>query len=210
MIRILIVDDHEVVRRGLRQLLDEAFPGAQVAEAGSAEAALAQLVVEVPQLLLLDINLPGRSGLDLVEEAHRRWPTLPILVLSAYPEEEFAVRCLKLGACGYVTKSGAADELVTAVRKALAGGRYVSASLAERLAGLLGGSIDAASHDTLSTREMQVLRLVAAGLTLKEIAAKLSLSEKTISTYRARIADKLGVSSNVELTRYALQHRLVD
>jgi DNA-binding NarL/FixJ family response regulator len=207
---VLVVDDHEVVRRGLRQVLAEGLPGVHVGEAATAEAALARLAAAAWDLLLLDVNIPGRSGLDLLEEARRRWPRLPVLVVSAYPEDELAVRCLRLGAAGYVAKDRAADELLAAARKALAGGRYVTASLAERLAGLLGGEEPRPAHEALSARELQVLRLVASGRSQKEVAAELRISEKTVATYRARIAAKLGVSTSVELTRYALQHRLAD
>jgi two-component system, NarL family, invasion response regulator UvrY len=208
--RFLVVDDHEVVRRGLKQVLAEAFPGVQLAEAADSEAALAALAQGGWDLLLLDINVPGRGGLELLEEARRRWPAMPVLIVSAYPEEEFAVRSLRGGAAGYVTKSSASDELVAAARKALAGGRYVTATLAERLAAVLGGDVHQEPHEALSTRELQVLRLVAAGRSGKDIAAELHVSEKTVATYRARIAEKLGVSTNVELTRYALQHKLVE
>lgn len=210
MTRLLVVDDHEVVRRGTRQVLAEGFPGATFGEAATAAEALARLEEERWDLLVLDINLPGRSGLEVLEDVRRQWPKLPVLVLSAYPEEEFAVRCLRLGAAGYLTKNSAADELVAASRKALEGGKYVTAALAERLATVLGGGLRGQPHEALSGRELQVVRLVASGKTMKEIAAELNLSEKTIATYRARIADKLGVSTNVELTRYALQHKLVD
>lgn len=210
MTRMLVVDDHEVVRRGTRQVLAEGFPGAAFGEAATAAEAMALLQAERWDLLVLDINLPGRSGLEVLEEVRRVWPRLPVLVLSAYPEEEFAVRCLRLGAAGYLTKSSAADELVAAVRKALEGGKYVTAALAERLASVLGGGVRGEPHDALSGRELQVVRLVASGRSMKEIAAELHLSEKTIATYRARIAEKLGVSTNVELTRYALQHKLVE
>jgi DNA-binding NarL/FixJ family response regulator len=209
-VRILIVDDHDVVRRGLRQVLTQAFPGAELVDAGTSEAALAALSMGGWDLVLLDINIPGRSGLELLEDARRRWPALPVLVVSAYPEEEFAIRCMRLGAAGYLTKTSAADELVTAARKALGGGKYVTARLAERLVQVLGGDARAAPHEALSSRELQVLRLVAAGRTGKEIASELHLSEKTIATYRARIGEKLGISTGVELTRYALQHKLVE
>jgi two-component system, NarL family, invasion response regulator UvrY len=210
MTRMLVVDDHEVVRRGTRQVLAEGFPGAVFGEAATAAEALALLTAERWDLLVLDINLPGRSGLEVLEDVRRLWPRLPVLVLSAYPEEEFAVRCLRLGASGYLTKSSAADELVAAVRKALEGGKYVTAALAERLASVLGGGVRGEPHEALSGRELQVVRLVATGRSMKEIAAELHLSEKTIATYRSRIAEKLGVSTNVELTRYAMQHKLVE
>jgi DNA-binding NarL/FixJ family response regulator len=208
--RILIVDDHEVVRRGLKQVLAEGFPGVELGEADTTESAKASLDAGAWDLLLLDINIPGRSGLDLLSEARQLWPKMPVLIVSAYPEEEFAVRCLRLGAAGYLTKSSLSDELVAAARKALQGGKYVTATLAEKLAGLLGDGARQHPHDALSARELQVLRRVAAGRSAKEIAAELHLSEKTIATYRARIAEKLGVSTNVELTRYALRHKLAD
>jgi two-component system invasion response regulator UvrY len=210
MTRILLVDDHEVVRRGTRQVLADGFPDAAFGEAGTVAQAQALLSSQQWDLLVLDINLPGRSGLEVLEDVRREWPRLPALVLSAYPEEEFAVRCLRMGASGYLTKSSAADELVAAGRKALEGGKYVTAALAERLASVLGGSLHVEPHEALSGRELQVVRLVASGKTMKEIAAELHLSEKTIATYRSRIAEKLGVSTSVELTRYALQHKLVE
>jgi two-component system, NarL family, invasion response regulator UvrY len=208
--RFLIVDDHEVVRRGLGDMLGEAFPLASLESAPSVASALETLSAKNFDLVLLDINLPGRIGFDLLEEARRRWPRLPVLVLSAYPEDEFAIRSIRLGAAGYLTKESAADELVAAVRKVLAGGKYVRPALAERLASFVGGELSITPHELLSGRELQVLRLVANARTLKEIAAELGLSEKTIATYRARVSEKLGVSSNVELARYAVRHKLVD
>jgi len=210
MRRILVVDDHEVVRRGLRQVLAAAFPDAELVDADTSEAAVAALSKGPWDLALLDMNLPGRSGLELLEEAKRLWPTMPVLVVSAYPEEELAIRCLRLGAAGYVTKNSASDELVAAARKAMSGGKYVTARLAERLVQVLGGEVQQLPHEALSSRELQVLRLVATGKTGKEIALELHLSEKTIATYRARISTKLGVSTNVDITRYALKHKLVD
>lgn len=158
---------------------------------------------------MLDINLPGGTGLDLISEASRLCPQAAVLVLSVYPEAEFAVRSFKLGAAGYLTKESVADEILVAVRRVLAGGKYVSAALAERLASALGAPPDSAPYETLSARELEGLRLVATGKTIKVIAAGLSLSEKTIATYRARLSAKLQLSTNVELARYALQHGLV-
>jgi DNA-binding NarL/FixJ family response regulator len=158
---------------------------------------------------MLDIDLPGRSGLEILEESKRLHPRTPVLMLSAYPEEEFAIRSLKLGASGYLNKSLDANDILAAAKKVLAGGKYVTASLAEKLADVLGGNARQNPHESLSSRELQVLRLVAGGRTIKEIAAKFALSEKTVGTYRARVAKKLGLRSNVELTRYALQHRIV-
>lgn len=209
MTRMLIVDDHEVVRRGLRQILLEAFPAATIEEADSSESALAAIASATWDLVLLDVNIPGRSGLEVLEDARRLRPNMPVLVVSAFPEEEFAIRCIRLGAAGYVTKNTASAELVAAARKALGGGKYVTARLAERLVEVLGGATPPSPHEALSSRELQVLRLVASGRTSKEVAAELHLSEKTIATYRARIAEKLGISTIAELTRYALQHGLV-
>jgi two-component system invasion response regulator UvrY len=208
--RILLVDDHEIVRRGLRDLMAEEFPKAVFGEANTVPQARELIVQKEWILVLLDINLPGGSGLDLLSELRQLRPQTAVLVLSSYPEEEFAVRSFKLGAAGYLTKSSVADEMLTAVKKVLSGGKYVSAVLAEKLAVVLGNGLEQELHETLSTREMEVLRRVATGNTLKEIAAELSLSEKTIGTYRSRISEKLGVSTNVELARYALKHRLVE
>ena len=209
-VRILIADDHPLVRRGSRELLTQEYPRLKIGEAGDSREAVDLLTKQDWDLLLLDINMPGRSGLDVLEEARRLKPRMPVLVLSAYAEEEFAVRAFKLGAAGYLNKQCVPDELFAAVRKILAGGRYVTASMAEHMAALLGGEISQAPHEALSRRELQVLQMIASDRTLKEIAAELSLSEKTIGTYRARIAQKTGLSSKVDITRYALQHKLVE
>ena len=210
MIRILLVDDHEVVRRGLRQMLAEAYPQAQFGEAGRVAAAHEALVRSAWELVLLDINLPEGSGFDLLTHARKLYPQTAVLVLSSYPEKEFAVRAFKLGAAGYLTKSSVADEMLLAVRRVLGGGRYVSTALAEQLVGALGNPPLQAAHEALSPRELEVLRQVASGKTIKEIGAGLCLSEKTIATYRSRVSEKLGLSSNVELARYAIQHGLVE
>lgn len=208
--RALLVDDHEVVRRGLRQLLTEGYPDAEFGEAGTLPQAREALARESWDLMFLDINLPGGSGLELLARSRQLCPQMAALVLSVYPEEEFAVRAFKLGAVGYLTKSSVADEMLLAVRRVLAGGKYVSAALAEHLAATLGNPQANARHEALSLRELEVMRGVAVGRTIKEIAANLQLSEKTIATYRARVSDKLGLSTNVELARYALQNGLVD
>ena len=210
MTGILLVDDHEVVRHGLRTVLGRAFPDAELGEAGDAAEGLRLLEAGGWHVVLLDINLPGRGGLELLEELRQRWPALPVVVLTAYPEEELAVRCVRLGASAYLTKSSASAELVAAVRKVLEGGRYITASLAEHLAATLGGETQEAPHQALSVRELQVLRGVAAGLTLKELAANMGLSVKTISTYRSRIGEKLAISRSADLVRYAIKHGLVE
>jgi two-component system invasion response regulator UvrY len=210
MIRILIVDDHEIVRRGLKQVLLDEFVEVEFGEAENALTALELLSVGSWQIILLDINIPGRDGLELLGEIKRREPEVPVLVVSGYFEDEFAIQAFKLGASGYLNKRTASDEVIAAVRKVIAGRKYVSATLAEKLAEILGGDTPHEPHESLSDRELQVLRLVASGRSIKEISAGLALSEKTIGTYRMRIAKKLNLSSNVDLTRYALKHRLVD
>ncbi|MGA1237778.1 MAG: response regulator [Limisphaerales bacterium] len=210
MKRFLIIDDHEVVRRGLRGMLLEAHPGGHFGEAPDSRAAMALLVGEAWDLVLLDINLPGRSGLEVLADIKKLRPDLPVVVLSVYPEADYAVRAIRMGAAGYLTKQMASDELLKAVGKALEGGKYVTATLAETLARTLGGEVSVLPHESLSARELQVLRLLVAGRSLKEIAYDLGLSEKTIGTYRGRISDKMGLRTNVELTRYAMQHGLAE
>ena len=210
MTRILLVDDHEIVRRGLKQLLKEEYPQAVFDEAIGVPQFRALAMKSEWDLVLLDINLPGGSGLELLTDVKRQRPKTAVLMLSSYPEEEFAIRAFKLGADGYLTKSSVSDEMLTAVRKVLSGGKYVSAALVEKLAFALGGPLEQLPHETLSPRELEVLRQVSLGKTIKEIATGLALSEKTVATYRSRVSEKLNLSTNVELARYALQHHLVD
>ena len=208
--KILIADDHEVVRHGLRDILSREFSGADIAEAKDSREAVRMLGQGEWDLLLLDINMPGRSGLDVLHDVRSLCPATRVLVLSAYPEEEFALRALKLGAAAYLNKQSASAELLVAIRKILSGGKYLTATLAQKLADSLGENLQQEPHEALSTREMEVLRLIAAGHSVKEIASSLALAETTIATYRSRISQKLGLVTNVELTRYALQHQLVD
>jgi DNA-binding NarL/FixJ family response regulator len=210
MLKIIIADDHTVVRHGLKEILTRELGQVEIAEAKDAREATVLLGQGAWDLVLLDINMPGRSGLEVLGDARQLCPGAPVLVLSAYPEKEFAIRAFKLGASGYLNKQSAFDELITAVKRVLGGGKYITTSLAEIMAGGLLQKRGHAPHEALSDRELQVLRLIAAGKTLKEIAADLSLSDKTVGTYRMRIAQKMGLSSNVELTRYALQHQLVE
>ena len=205
---ILLADDHEVVRRGLKQILAEEFPDAVFGEAGTGPETLDRAREANWDLLVLDINMPGRSGLEVLAELKVRQPKLRVLVLSMSPEEEYAVRVLKRGAAGYLTKQAVATELVGATRKIVAGGRYISVVAAEQLAACLGHTDNL--HDQWSDRELQVLRLLAVGRSVKEIAADLFLSEKTVFTYRDRLRTKLVLKSDVELARYALQHHLVE
>ncbi len=210
MTRILLIEDHELMRHGTAGVLRGNLPGVAIGEARNSAEANARLAEQGWDLVILDLNLPGRSGLEVLEDLRAAQPALPVLILSASPEEELATRCVRLGAAGYCTKASASDELLAAVRKVLAGGRYVSASLAELLAKELGGTEPASPHDVLSPRELQVLKLIATGRTLREIGEELHLSEKTVATYRARIAEKLSISRVAELTRYAIKHGLAE
>ena len=208
--KILIIDDHAIVRRGMISLLQEHFKGVEVGEAADARTGLAAVLQNPWDLAIVDISLPGRSGLELIQEVKLERPIMPVLVISSHSEKDYALRALKLGAAGFVSKQSAADVLVTAVQRVLAGRRYISPTLAEQLAGSLTGESPGTSHDSLSNRELQVLRLIALGKSIKEISAELALSAKTVATYRSRIAEKMGLSSNVELARYAMQHHLVE
>jgi len=210
VIRVLIADDHEIVRHGLRDILMTRLGKVRVSEAKDAGEAIDLLIRSDWDLVLLDINMPGRSGLEVLAETTRLRPKTPVLVLTSYPEEQFALRALRLGASGYITKQSASDELITAVQRVLAGGKYVTGSLAERLACCLGDPCAQAPHEALSHRELQVLRLIAVGRSIKETASELALSEKTVATYRSRISEKTGLKTNVEIARYALKEGLVD
>lgn len=210
MWRILLADDHALLRSGLRRILEEAFPGAQVGEAGTADEVLAALPDGAWDLLILDISMPGRSGLDILPELKALQPALPILVLSMFGEQQFAIRALKAGASAYLTKERAPEELIQAARTVLGGRRYIGASLAEALASHVSSDREVAPHERLSAREFEVLRLIAAARTPGEIAEELGLSVKTVSTYRARILEKMRLSTNAELMQYALRHGLVE
>lgn len=210
MLKILIADDHTIVRKGLVQILADSPDPIQVDEASDGEEALAKACAGDYDLVLLDISMPGKGGLDVLKELKDRRARLPVLILSMHPEEQYAVRALRSGASGYLTKGSAADELLNAIRKVLSGGRYVSSSLAERLADSLGDNAERPLHESLSNREYQVLRLIGSGKTTTEIAAEVSLSVKTISTFRTRILSKMRMKNNAELARYAIHNNLVD
>lgn len=209
MMRVLIVDDHAILRRGLRSLLSDEFVRAEFGEASNAVQALEQLQKKEWDVALLDITLPGKNGLDLLKEFKAARPSLPVLVLSVHSEDQFAVRALRAGAEGYMTKESAPEELVHAIRKILAGGQYVSPMLAERLALSVRRDFTRTPHEALSDREYEVMCRIASGKTVTEIAGELALSVKTISTYRARILEKLGVRNSAEITLYAIQNGLV-
>jgi DNA-binding NarL/FixJ family response regulator len=208
--RILIADDHAVVRQGLKQILAGAFKRASFGEAANSQQALERVWKEHWDIVILDLTMPGRSGLEVLKETKRAHPTLPVLILSMHPEDQFAVRLLKAGAAGYMTKESAPEELVGAVRKAIAGGRYVSPALAEKMASLLVNNAPAAPHENLSDREFLILRLIASGKSVSVIAHELSLSVKTISTYRSRLLVKMGMINNAQLVHYAFQNNLVE
>jgi two-component system, NarL family, invasion response regulator UvrY len=210
MIRIIIVDDHTVVRRGLKQILSEESDMSVVGEAFNAQEMLALVRKQQCDVIVADISMPGRSGLDVLKELKQDRPKLPVLVLSMHPEDQYAVRALKLGASGYMTKESAPEELVKAIRKVVSGGRYVSPALAEKLALDLAVDTDRSPHETLSEREHQVFTMIARGKTVKEIADELALSVKTISTYRTRILEKMAMKNNAELIHYAISNRLVE
>jgi DNA-binding NarL/FixJ family response regulator len=204
------VDDHAVVRRGVRELLTDSFPDCEVVESATGEDAVRTFAEGSWDLVVLDLEMPGRGGLDALKGIRVHRPQVPVLVLSAHAEDQYAIRALRAGARGFVTKQSASDELVLATRKLLAGVPYVSASLAEHLASILARTPDRPPHETLSDREMQVFRMLASGKSVKEIGAELALSDKTISTYRARVLEKMNLRSNAELMRYALRLGLVD
>lgn len=207
--RILVVDDHPIVRRGIVETLAEAFAGVEIGEAASSHECLEKVWHEKWSIILLDISMPGRSGLDILRTIKAAQPKLPVLILSMHSEEQFAVRVLQSGAAGYLTKGMAGTELIAAMQKVLAGGRYICASVAESLASHLDRDSSKPLHHTLSNREFEVLCLIASGKTVKEIGVQLSLSIKTISTYRTRILEKMALRNNAELMRYAVENDLV-
>jgi len=209
VIRILIADDHAVVRRGLKQIVAEQFDQPVIGEAQNASEVLSLVRLGEWDVVVLDISMPGRGGLEILGELKHEHPRLPVLILSVHSEEQYARRALKAGAAGYLNKESAPEELVKAIRTVVAGRKYVSASLAENLVTALGTEGDRAPHETLSDREFQVFSLLASGKTVGEIATQLSLSVKTISTYRTRILEKMRLASNAELIHYAIQQKLV-
>jgi len=210
MTRIVIADDHVLVRRGLAELLREMDDFRIVGEAASGDELLRLVRDGRVDVVVMDMSMPGPSGLDLVKSLRAEFPRLPILVLSAHPEDQYAVRVVRAGAMGYLTKESAEADLVEAVRRVASGKRFLTQSLAESLLDALDSDPDADPHTALSDREYQVLRLLASGLTVGGIAEHLSLSVKTVSTYRSRLLEKMGMSNNAELTRYALENGLVD
>lgn len=208
--KILIADDHAVVRGGLKQTLLEEFGETTFGEAATGSEAVHFVLNDTWDFVIMDVSMPGSTGLEALKQLKELRPELPVLMFSMYPEEQYAVRALSAGAAGYLSKASIPEELVTAVHKILAGGKYVSAKLAERLATELGSPSDQSPHEALSDREYHVLRLLALGKTVKEIAGELGISGNTVSTYHSRIRTKMKLHTGAELTRYAVEHKLLD
>jgi DNA-binding NarL/FixJ family response regulator len=209
MLRILIADDHTVVRKGLKQILLDEFPGAKIEEVPDAEGLIKKVMQGKWDIVVSDLSMPGRSGLDALQQIKISHPGLPVLILSIHPEEQYALRALKAGAAGYLSKDTAPDELVKAVQKVLLGKKYISQSIAEKLANTLSAKADKFLHENLSNREFDVMKLLANGKSVSEIAEILSLSVTTVSTYRARVMTKMNLKSNSDLTKYAIENKLI-
>ena len=210
MLRILIADDHTMIRVGLKQVLLKSFSNAEIGEAESAEQALEEIRGKEWDLVVMDISMPGRSGLDILKDVHLARPGLPVLIMSMHGEDQFALRVLKSGAAGFISKHSAPEELVGAIQKILSGGKYVSKTIAEKVIFELGKENGKAPHERLSDREFQVMCMFAQGKVNKQVASELSLSVKTVSTYRTRILEKMSMQTNAELTRYAIKNGLVE
>ncbi|OPY67832.1 MAG: Response regulator UvrY [Syntrophorhabdaceae bacterium PtaU1.Bin034] len=209
MIRILVADDHTVVREGIKQILAGQEDMVVEDEAGNGQEVLNKVAKKDYDLILLDISMPGRSGLEILEEIKALHPKLPVLILSMHPEEQYAVRMLRAGAAGYLTKASAPHELISAIQKVSRGGKYVTVSLAEKLAFELDAGAEKPRHEKLSNREYQVMLMLAMGRSVSEVAEELCLSAKTISTYRTRILEKMDMKKNAELTLYAVKNNLI-
>jgi two-component system, NarL family, invasion response regulator UvrY len=210
MIRVAIVDDHAMVRSGLMKILKEEPDMEVIAEVDGCIQLFNFLKLSLPDIVLLDISMPGKNGLEVVKELRQYYPGIKTLMLSMHPEERFSVRAIKAGACGYVTKESAADELVKAIRQVYVGGKFITPVVAEMLANSFELESNKLSHEKLSDREFQILGMIASGKKVKEIATDLSLSPATVATYRARILEKMHLKSNVELTGYVLRHNLIE
>jgi two-component system invasion response regulator UvrY len=209
-IEILIADDHPIVREGFKQVISETDDMIVADEASNGQEVLAFVRKREYDLILLDISMPGRSGLEVLKELKGEYQKIPVLILSIYPEEQYAVRAFRAGAAGYLTKASAPNELISAIRKIVHGGRYVSESLAEKLTYYLDQDISKPPHDQLSDREYQVMLMLGSGKTVKEIAEILFLSVKTISTYRSHILEKMKMKNNAEITLYVVKNKLID
>lgn len=209
MLRILIADDHAVVRKGLRQILTEEFLTAHIADVTDADELFNRVLKDEWDIVITDISMPGRSGLEVLQQIREHYPKLPVLVLSVHPEDQYAIRVMRAGASGYLNKESASEELVKAVHRVLLGKKYITPELAEKLAETLDQDAERLPHEQLSDREFEVMRQLAAGRAVSEIAERLSLSPTTVSTYRARILTKMNAKTNADLTRYAMEHKLL-
>lgn len=207
--KVLITDDHPIVRKGIRQIIVETFDSIEIDEASSGEETLARVKSERYDIMLLDISLPDINGLDVLKQVRQMSPGTPVLIMSILPEEHYAIKALKYGASGYLAKESASEELVKALKKVLKGGTYVSSTLGEQLAGIVKSSRGPAPHESLSEREFEIMCLIASGKKTGDIAEKLSLSSKTVSSHRSRILDKMNMKNNAELTSYAIQNHLI-
>jgi len=210
MIKITIVDDHSIVRSGLVKILKEESDMMILAETSGYAELFASLKVAKPDIILLDISIPGKNGLEILKEVKQYYQSVKVLMLSMHPEDRFAVRAIKAGASGYVTKESASEELVRAIRQVYNGGKFITPSLTEKLVNYFEILANKPEHEKLSDRELQIMNMIASGKKVKEIADELSLSPATIATYRARVLEKMNLKSNVELANYALRHNLVD
>jgi two-component system invasion response regulator UvrY len=210
MLKIIIADDHPIVRAGMKQIISEASDLMVADEASDGRQLLSKIRKENFDVVILDISMPHMDGLDVLKQLKIEMPKLPVIVLSIHPEDQYALRVLKAGASGYVTKVSAPDELINAIRKVCRGGKYISPSIAEKLAFQLDANFEEMPHEALSDRDYQVLCLLASGKTVTDIADELALSVKTVSTYRARILEKMNMKNNAELIHYAVQNSLVD
>jgi DNA-binding NarL/FixJ family response regulator len=209
-IRVLIADDHAIVRQGLRQILSDTDDMEVTGEAGNGVEAVQLARQHEWDVMLMDVSMPDRNGIDALKMVRKEFPRLPVLILSMYPEDQYAIRALKAGAAGYLTKQSAPEQLVTAIRQVASGKKYVSAALALELAEAITDDSGRPAHETLSDREYQTLCMIASGRTLTQIGEELNLSVKTVSVYRARLLEKMRLANNAELTHYALKHGLVD
>ncbi len=210
MIRIFIADDHPLIRKGLKEIFEEEDDMKIVGNASSANEALSEIDKSKPDVLVTDLSMPGRSGLDLINDLKRLFPKLPVLILTMHPEERFAVRALKTGAFGYLTKDTSPEELVKAVRKIATGGKYITPTLAEKLAMELDRELGRMPHEDLSDREFQIMRMIARGIKVSEIAKELSISTRTVATYRLRILSKMNLKSNADIVLYAHDNQLLE
>ncbi len=209
MIRILIADDHAIVRRGLKQILTEQYPSVHIGEASDAETLITAIMNDKWDVVVCDMNMPGRSGLDALNQIKQISPQLPVLIMSMYPEDQYAIRVLKAGASGFLGKETIHDDIVKAIETARLGRKYITPAIAEKLADSLDTAITRPLHEILSDREFDVFKLLASGKSITEIGEQLSLSATTISTYRSRIMDKMNMRSNADLTRYALERNII-